>query len=110
MGGRGAESGAKSKKYPTKTTIRISMQFFAEKGLEKQRPSELRKGIRELQRQISEHEAKIADARKELGTLDGVEAKIQLGTIRHWEKEISNFTDSINNRKSELRKRGEPLE
>lgn len=91
-------------------SLRISLQFFAEKGLENQRPSELRKGIRELNQRISEHEAKISAAQLSLGTLSGLEAKKQAGIIRHWQKEIDNFRESIDNRKNELKKRGEPFE
>lgn len=118
MGGRGAKSGIKPLDKSAKSGImdkdrhilKISLQFFAEKGLENQRPSELRKGIRELNQRISEHEAKISAAQKALGSLDGLEAKKQAGIINHWQKEISNFRESIDNRKDELRKRGEPFE
>ena len=112
MGGRGSGSGAKSQKTAESKalSLRISFQFFAEKGLENQRSSELRKGIRELNQRISEHEAKISAAQSSLVTLSGLEAKKQAGMIRHWQKEIDNFRESTDNRKDELKKRGEPFE
>ena len=40
---------------------RISLNFFAEKGLDNQTPREIKRGIRSLEKRIEEHEHKIAN-------------------------------------------------
>lgn len=84
----------------------INLQFFAEK-LENQKTSSLRKGIRSLEKEIAEHEHKIAnpqDYYKDWDSFSDIDKKYKLG---HWQHEIDNFNKSIQSRKDELKRRGE---
>ena len=112
--GSGSKSGAKGKKSVSKRDadepgklLRISLQFFAEKDLSLQSPSNLRKGIRQLEKKIQEHENNLADPKIKWKDWDSFSEERKAGELRHWQKEIENFKESINNRYDELKKRGE---
>lgn len=85
----------------------MNLQLFAEKNIPKQSSASLKKGIRSYQNVIDTHNAKIANPEKfypEWNTLDPIE---QAGSIRHWNKEIRNAQQSMNDRIEELKKRGD---
>ena len=85
----------------------INLQFFSEKGLDKQSSNQLRRGIETLKVQISLHKQKISNPRNFYPDWDSLDMREQEGSLRHWRKELKNFTESINNRIVELEKRGE---
>ncbi len=78
-----------------------------ESALADQRTPAIKKGIRSLEKKIEAHESKIRDPGKFILDWDSYPERKKLGTIGHWEKEISNFQKSIDNRINELKRRGE---
>ena len=78
-----------------------------ERGIKKQSSDSLRKGIQTLENRISEHEDKVTNPYIDYPDWDDFPTEYQDGLIRHWNKEIRNFKKSIQNRRDELRRRGE---
>ena len=87
-------------------SVPMDLQYFAEQNLTRQSDDALRRGIESLEEHIREHEEKIANPAAYYRDWNEVSDSVKAGRIRHWEKEISNFRDSIQNRIDELRKRG----
>ena len=86
--------------------MNFDLQLFGERNLSNQTSNQLRKGIRSLQKEIVEHRAKINEPWKSYPDWFSEPDK-QQGRIEHWQKEIRNFEESIQNRIDELAKRGE---
>lgn len=78
-----------------------------EKGLKTQPSSALRKGIRSLEKKISEHKKKISSPEAVYPQWRSYSESRQRSLMDHWNKEITDFNQSILNRKNELKKRGE---
>lgn len=87
--------------------LRIDMQFFAEKDIEKQESASLLRAMRKYNQRIEEHKSYINDPKSHCPDWDSYSEQKKAGLIRHWNKEISNFEESIQNRIDELKKRGE---
>ena len=92
---------------PKKSTINLDMQFFAEKDLENQSSTSLRKGIRSLNKEVEIHKEKLKNPQNYDANWENKTEKQKEGLLKHWLKEINNQEESINNRIEELRKRGE---
>lgn len=88
--------------------MKFDLQLFAEDAIENQTANQLRKGIRSLNKRIEEHFAKIEQPWKSYSDWFDEPDK-QKGRIGHWQKEIENMKESIQNRVDELEKRGEKL-
>ncbi len=86
--------------------MRFDLQLFAELNLTNQTSAQLRKGIRTFQKRIAEHLAKINHPWIIYSDWFSEPAK-QRGRLKHWQKEIEDFEQSIQNRIDELAKRGE---
>ena len=86
--------------------MNFDLQLFSERNLQNQTPNQLRKGIRAFQNRIDEHRAKITEPWKSYPDWFSEPDK-QRGRIEHWQHEIRNFEESIQNRIDELAKRGE---
>lgn len=87
--------------------LKIDLQFFAEKDIKNQESRSLKRAIRKYQARIEDHEAKIKNPKEiypEWGTYD---RRYQEGLKRHWNKEIRNFRQSIQDRIDELKERGD---
>lgn len=91
----------------TKPTIRISMQFFAEKDIQNQESNSLKRAMRKYQERIDEHKDKINNPQKYVPDWDSYSEQRKNGLKKHWQKEINNFEESIQNRIDELKKRGD---
>ena len=89
------------------TTRGIGIQYFANKGILKQSDSHLQKSIASWSDNIAEHQAKIANPRKYDSEWDKKSAAHQAGMIKHWQKEVQNFQNNINEANDELKKRGQ---
>ena len=87
--------------------INMDMQFFAEKDLTNQSSNALKRGIRSLTKEIELHEEKIKKPKNYDKNWDTKSEIAKKGLLKHWEKEIKNLKDSINNRIEELSKRGD---
>ena len=85
----------------------IGLQFFAEKGLSNQPTSGLRKGIRSLQKKIAIHEGYLKNPTSHVPDWDNLRDSQKQSLLNHWRKEIEDFSTSIENRRSELKRRGE---
>ena len=85
----------------------MNLQFFAEKGIDKQSNQNLRKGIKSLQMRVSEHLEKIQNPRSVYDDWDDVPDVVRQGRINHWKKEIDKFNEGIENRQKELNRRKE---
>lgn len=78
-----------------------------EAALAKQRTAAIKKGIRSLEKKIEEHESKIRNPEKHYPGWNSRSEKDKAGDMKHWEKEIETFRQSIQNRIEELKERGE---
>ncbi len=87
--------------------MRFDLQLFAEDALKHQTPNQLRKGIRSLRKKIDLHLEKIAHPAEHCDDWHLKDKAAQTGLIRHWQKEIEDAEESIQNRIDELKKRGE---
>lgn len=87
--------------------MKISLQFFAEKDIENQESCSLRRAMRKYEKRIEEHKGYINDPQTHCPSWNNLSDNQRSGLIRHWEKEIKNFEESIQNRIDELKKRGE---
>ena len=88
--------------------MKFDLQLFAEDAVEYQTLRQLRKGIRSLKKKIAIHQYKIEHPWESYSDWFDEPAR-QPGRIRHWQKEIENMEESIQNRVDELKKRGESL-
>lgn len=78
-----------------------------EKDLQKQNVKSLKKGMKSLEEKILLHEHYLKDPRSHVKEWDTYSQRRKDLTIKHWEREIRDFKVSIENRKIELKKRGE---
>ena len=90
-----------------KSSAIINIQLFAEKDISKQNSSSLHKGIKSYKNLIAEHKSKIQNPSKYVSDWDSYDDRRKQGLLRHWEKEINNFNQSIEDRINELKNRGE---
>ncbi len=86
--------------------LKYNLQMFAEDNLSKENEAQLKKGIRTLTKRIEQHKKYIENPLSHVVSWESYPKNIQAGTIRHWEKEIKNFEESIQARKDELERRG----
>lgn len=87
--------------------IKLDLQFFAEKGLDKQKDHQLIKGIKSHKERIAEHKKYLDDPSIKWGELwDTFSDARKQREIKHWSDEIRIFKNNIKNREDELRKRG----
>jgi len=87
--------------------ISVDIQFFAEKDLENQSSNALKRGIRSLTQKMELHEEKIKNPKNYDKNWDTKSEIAKKGLLKHWEKEVKNLKDSINNRIEELSTRGD---
>ena len=85
----------------------IGLQFFAEKDIKRQDSSSLIRAMRKYRKRIEEHQDKISQPHKYIKNWDALDQRKKEGMIRHWQKEMNNFQESIQNRVEELKERGE---
>ena len=89
------------------STLKMDLQFFAEKDIKNQQSGSLKRAIRKYQARIEEHEAKIKNPKEIYPEWDTYDPRYQEGLKRHWNKEIRNFKQSIQDRVDELKERGD---
>lgn len=107
----------KTQENPGKTTVtpltnsgnssKMNIQFFAEKDIARQESNSLKRSMRKFEKRIVEHERKIETPEDFIDGWAELDPRKRQGLIKHWRKEIRNFQTSIDDRKSELKKRGE---
>lgn len=87
--------------------MKLDLQWFAEKDLSKQKTASLKKGIASFETRIAEHKEKLAHPEYFDESWEKKSDNAKKGLLKHWEKEIQNFEESVRNRMEELEKRGE---
>lgn len=87
--------------------MKLNLQTFAEKDIEKQKTASLVRGIESFSKQIATHKAKIEHPEQFYSDWEKKSAAEKKGLVKHWKKEIDNFEKSVQNRIDELKKRGE---
>lgn len=90
-----------------KIKLNAGLQFFAESDIKKQESISLRRSIRKFEKRIAEHENKINNPQEYYSDWNNFDERYRDGLKRHWNKEIRNFHNSIQNRIDELKRRGE---
>lgn len=86
--------------------IKLGLQFFANKGIAKQKDKQLQKSINSWTKRVAEHKDCLADPKKHYPGWDTFDERYQAGLIKHWNTEIKTFTKDIEEAKEELKKRG----
>lgn len=94
-------------KNSKKSIIPINLQRFAESDIKKQESNSLKRAIRKYERRIAEHKNKISNPSQMVDDWNAKSKYVQDGLIKHWNKEIKNFQNSIDERIAELKKRGD---
>ena len=87
--------------------IKANLQYFAEKDIKNQESSSLKRAIKKYQKRIDEHNEKIKNPGKYIEDWQSLSSMKQEGLKRHWNKEIRNFNNSIDDRVAELKERGD---
>lgn len=90
-----------------KPSFVVSMQHFAERDIERQESGSLKRAIRKYNQRIAEHKEYIRNPKVHCPDWDSYSEQKKNGLVRHWEKEIRNFEESIQNRIDELKSRGD---
>jgi hypothetical protein len=88
-------------------SLKIDLQLFSEKDIKNQSSNSLNHAIGQYQKRINEHNDKISNPEKYTTSWDSMSDEQQNGLIRHWEKEVRNFNQSIEDRIKELKERGD---
>ncbi len=91
----------------SKNLLKLRMQFFAEADIAKQDSNSLKRSIKKFEKRIAEHEDKLAHPDKYAPEWNEYNDIRKAGLLRHWNKEIRNFKESIDNRIAELKERGD---
>ena len=87
--------------------FKISLQFFTEEAIQKQKTSSIKKGIRSLSQNVELHQKKIAHPERYDADWNNKTENQKKGLLEHWQQEIDSFQASIERRVTELKKRGE---
>ena len=90
-----------------KPRLEMNLQLFAEKDIKNQESNSLKRAIRKYEKRIEEHTEYINNPKSQIPEWDELSEQRKIGLKKHWEKEIRNFKESINNRIEELRERGD---
>lgn len=93
-----------------KIGLRIDPQFFSNKNIPKMSTLQLEKSIKSWQAEIKEHKGKISDPKSFYPNWDTFEERYQNGLKKHWEHEIKTFSDTIEQAKDEIKRRGDSNE
>lgn len=87
--------------------LKIDLQFFTEKDINNQSSNSLKRAIRKYKSNIILHTDKINNPHKYIPEWDSLDIREQNGIKKRWNKEIITYSNSINERIEELKKRGD---
>lgn len=87
--------------------IKTNLQFFTEKDLKNQSSASIERSINTFKKRIEEHESYLRNPIEHCPDWNEKSIAEQNGLKRHWQKEINNFNQSIQNRIEELKIRGD---
>lgn len=88
-------------------TLKMNLQFFAESDIKNQESASLKRAIRKYEKRIAEHEEYIKNPKIHCPDWDEKPVESREGLKKHWQKEIRNFRQSIQDRVDELKERGD---
>ncbi|MBO5484343.1 MAG: hypothetical protein J5979_03920 [Lachnospiraceae bacterium] len=86
---------------------KMDLQLFAERDIKNQESNSLKRAIRKYEKRIEEHKMYIENPISHCPDWNKKSMESQEGLMRHWNKEIRNFEESIENRVKELKRRGD---
>lgn len=89
------------------STLKMDLQFFVEKDIANQESGSLKRAIRKYEKRIRDHEDYLEHPEEHCSDWAEKNKWEQEGLKRHWEKEIRNFKQSIQDRVDELKARGD---
>ena len=89
--------------------LKISLQFFPERGLTNESPQSLRKGIKKIKRQLELHKDKLKNPKNYCEYWENMSTDQKTGIINFWQKEIRSFETAISDRIKRLRELGEDI-
>ena len=98
---KGGKSGGGRKDSDDKTSRKVESDLY------KQDSTSLKRSIRRYKKRIDEHKDKISHPEKYVRDWGTYDDRKRNGLLKHWNKEIINFSDSIQRRADELKKRGD---
>ena len=84
----------------------IGIQFFANKGIQKQTDKQLQKSIKSWQEVVDTHKDKVNNPAKYDKDWDNKDDTHKAGLLNHWRKEIRYTEKNIEEAENELKKRG----
>lgn len=73
----------------------------------RQESSSLKRAIRKYEKRITEHEEYINNPKIHVDNWDSLTQVRKDGLKKHWQKEVRNFNQAIQDRVNELKKRGD---
>lgn len=88
-------------------TLKMNLQFFAESDIKNQESGSLKRAIRKYEKRIKEHESYLENPEIHCSDWNEKNKWEQEGLKKHWNKEIRNFNQSIQDRIDELKARGD---
>ena len=88
-------------------TLKMNLQFFAESDIKNQESGSLKRAIRKYEKKIKEHESYLENPEIHCSDWNEKNKWEQEGLKKHWNKEIRNFNQSIQDRIDELKARGD---
>lgn len=90
-----------------KMLLKLDLQYFAERDLQRQNSNSIKRSIRKLSKRREEHKTYLVDPYEHAPDWDNLSEKEKQGLRKHWNKEIRNFTQQIEERKRILKERGD---
>lgn len=107
IAGNRVDKSGKSGIIKADNKLNIGSQYFAEKDIANQGSNSLKRAMRNYQKRIDEHKLKLSNPQNYVDDWESYDERRKQGLIKHWQKEINNFEESIRNRIDELKKRGD---
>ena len=104
-GGEGSSSGSGQEGSSVLSGEAINSKV--ESDLYKQDSASLKRAIRKYQKRIDEHKDKVSHPEKYVREWNTYDDRKRNGLLKHWNKEIWNFSVSIQRREDELNRRGD---
>lgn len=100
-------SGGRSGTINVENPLKIDMQFFGNRNLQKMKSSQLIKSIKSWKHEIEEHKDKISHPDEHYPLWDTFDERQQNGYKKHWEKEIQTMQNDVEQAIIELKNRGD---
>ena len=90
--------------------VKVPLDYFSEKGINKLSSSEIKKGIKTQKKRLKEHLKKIESPELYCNDWNSRTRAAKLGLINFWQKECANLERGIHDRLTRLKELGEHYE